>query len=264
MADVKINDLSAAGSVGDTMQLETDIGGTTSNKVTVPQISTYVDQKAGTLTNKTFDANGTGNSLSNVETADIAAGSKSGSDATLITGTAGTANDLSIWNADGDLVDGPTPPSGTIVGTTDTQTLTNKTLTSPVIGQIVTTSNGDIDLAPNGTGAVILTGSALNLVKAADIASGSTTDIGAVEGNYVNITGTTTITALGTVQAGTQRWVQFDGILTLTHNGTSLILPTSANITTAAGDTALFISLGSGNWICAAYLRADGSALAGG
>ena len=52
---------------------------------------------------------------------------------TIMTGTAGTAGDLVLWDASGNLVDGPTPPSGTIVGTTDTQTLTNKTLTSPVI-----------------------------------------------------------------------------------------------------------------------------------
>ena len=58
---------------------------------------------------------------------------KSGSDAKLITGTAGTASDLAIWNGDGDLVDGPTPPSGTIVGTTDTQTLTNKRNTKRVV-----------------------------------------------------------------------------------------------------------------------------------
>lgn len=51
-----------------------------------------------------------------------------GSDTNLVTGTAGTSGDLSIWNVDGDLVDGPTPPTGTIVGTTDTQTLTNKTI----------------------------------------------------------------------------------------------------------------------------------------
>lgn len=57
----------------------------------------------------------------------------SGSDATLITGTKGTASDLAIWNADGDLVDGPTPPSGTIIGTTDTQTLTNKKITKRVV-----------------------------------------------------------------------------------------------------------------------------------
>ena len=81
----------------------------------------------------------------------------------------------------------------------------------------------------------LLTG-ALNEAKGANIASAATTDIGAATGNYVIVTGTTTITALGTVQAGTRRIVNFSGILTLTHNATSLILPTSANITTAAGE----------------------------
>ena len=58
-----------------------------------------------TFTGKTFDANGTGNNLSNVETADIASGSLSGSDSTLITGTAGTSGTPAEWNADGDIID---------------------------------------------------------------------------------------------------------------------------------------------------------------
>ena len=48
----------------------------------------------------------------------------------------------------------------------------------------------------------------------------------------------------------------FDGILTLAHNATSLILPGAANIPTAAGDTAILVSEGSGNWRCLAYNRA--------
>lgn len=94
---------------------------------------------------------------------------------------------------------------------------------------------------------------AANTAKGADIASATTTDIGAATGNFVHITGTTTITGLGTIAAGAIRVVRFAGVLTLTHNATSLILPTGANITTAAGDTAIFVSEGSGNWRCVNY-----------
>lgn len=96
----------------------------------VSDLGSYITaSSADTLTNKTIDANGTGNSISNIETADLASAAKTGSDTAVVTGTAGNPGDLAQWNADGDLVDGPTPPSGTIVGTTDTQTLTNKTMT---------------------------------------------------------------------------------------------------------------------------------------
>lgn len=85
-----------------------------------------------TLTNKTLTSPTINTPALGANSVDaiteIASALKSGSDGTLITGTAGTSGDLAIWNADGDLVDGPTPPSGTIVGTTDTQTLTNKTI----------------------------------------------------------------------------------------------------------------------------------------
>jgi hypothetical protein len=57
--------------------------------------------------------------------------------------------------------------------------------------------------------------------------------------------------------------LRFAGILILTYNATSLILPTAANITTAAGDTAIFISEGSGNWRCVDYVRASGQQVAG-
>jgi hypothetical protein len=99
--------------------------------------------------------------------------------------------------------------------------------------------------------------------KGSDIASATTTNIGAATGEFVDVTGTTTITGLGTIAAGIVRTVRFTGALTLTHNGTSLILPGAANITTAANDIAMFRSLGSGNWICVGYKKQDGTAIVG-
>jgi hypothetical protein len=93
------------------------------------------------------------------------------------------------------------------------------------------------------------------------IASAATTDIGSKSAGSLTISGTTTITSLGTISAGIRKNVVFSGILILTYNATSLILPSNASITTAAGDTAEFESLGAGNWRCNWYQRDDGSAL---
>jgi hypothetical protein len=63
-----------------------------------------------------------------------------------------------------------------------------------------------------------------------DVASATTTDIGAAASGNVNITGTTTITGFGTVAAGTYRRVRFAGALTITHNATSLITTTGKTL----------------------------------
>jgi hypothetical protein len=95
------------------------------------------------------------------------------------------------------------------------------------------------------------------------IASAATVNIGAAAGNTISVTGTTTITAFDTIAAGAKRMIIFAGALTLTHNATSLILPGAADIVTAAGDVANFISLGSGNWRCVGYERVNWNQLAG-
>ncbi len=97
-----------------------------------------------------------------------------------------------------------------------------------------------------------LTG-ALNEAPTVTVASATTTDIGGANSASVDISGTTTITGFGTVASGIIRNVRFTGALTLTHNATSLILINATNITTQNGDTAIFRSLGSGNWICVSY-----------
>ena len=92
--------------------------------------------------------------------------------------------------------------------------------------------------------------------KGSDIASAATTDIGAVAGVMHDITGTVTITSLGTVSAGIWKILKFEGALTLTHNATSLILPGGTSILTVDGDIGIFISEGSGNWRCVSYTSA--------
>jgi hypothetical protein len=128
------------------------------------------------------------------------------------------------------------------------------------------TINGAATLAlqPGASAILMRSGSAWdaavmeNATAEVDIASAATTEIGATASQNIRITGTTTITGFGTAANGVTRKLRFAGALTLTHNATSLYLPGGANITTAAGDTAEAISLGSGNWVVVAFMPSSG------
>lgn len=129
MVDKKITDLTA---------LSADVAA--ADLVEIVDVSDTTDNAAGSSKKVTR------NELLGTNLVAQSAKTLSGADATIVTGTAGTSGDLAVWNADGDIVDGPTPPSGTIVGTTDAQTLTNKTIS----GASNTISN--INLASQVTG----------------------------------------------------------------------------------------------------------------
>ena len=75
------------------------------------------------------------------------------------------------------------------------------------------------------------------------------------------ITGTTTINSFGAALSGTRRNVRFAGVLTLTYNASSMILPGAASITTAPDDTLEAVCISSGNWRVVWYQRASGAAL---
>lgn len=75
-------------------------------------------------------------------------------------------------------------------------------------------------------------------IHGADIASATTTNLETATGDCVDVTGTTTITAI-TLSEGHERTVRFTGILTLTH-GASLVIPGAVNFITAAGDFVRF------------------------
>lgn len=81
------------------------------------------------------------------------------------------------------------------------------------------------------------------------IASASTTDLSTIASANVNITGTTTIAAFGTLPAGVRKFCRTSGALTITYNATSMIIRQgAASVTLDAGSTFTAISLGAGNW----------------
>jgi len=77
------------------------------------------------------------------------------------------------------------------------------------------------------------------------------------DGDYFDVTGTTGFTAM-TVAVDRQFTLQFDGALIMTHHATNLDLPGEANITTVAGDVAVFQSTIANQVQCISYTRATG------
>lgn len=87
--------------------------------------------------------------------------------------------------------------------------------------------------------------------RGSDIASAATLDLDAATGDLIDVTGTTTITAI-TLADGQQRTVRAAGIFKLTH-GSSLVLPGGADIITAVDDFITFRGYAAGVVRCVNY-----------
>ena len=165
-------------------------------------------------------------------------------------------------------------------GTSTAQsTYTDSTGVSANTNPIVLNSRGEAAVWLTGGLAYkfILQDAAANLIWSVDqisspviggnpvtLASAATTDIGGQGSSAVEISGTTTITSLGTNYSG-PRFVRFTGVLTLTYALPAINLPSAANITTAAGDVAIFYpNLALNGWNLMAYTKAAGLAAASG
>lgn len=94
----------------------------------------------------------------------------------------------------------------------------------------------------------------LNIGAWTNLASASTVDLGAQLTRNIVITGTTTISSFGATATPDHVpfYVRFAGVLTLT-NGSNLVLPGAANITTAAGDEMIVTQENSGVWKVISY-----------
>lgn len=99
----------------------------------------------------------------------------------------------------------------------------------------------------------------LGFNKGSDVASAAALAVDAEANLHFDVTGTTTVTSINSKGVGSLIVLQFDGILTLTHHATDLVLPGARNIVTAAGDIAVFHEYATGDWRLVSYTRADGA-----
>lgn len=176
--------------------------------------------------------------------------------------------------------------TGEVIGsnalTVDKTLITNKTLTAVDITDrllLTDTSNSNIliqasvqnvadlkvselseDTSPVLAGPLATNSNQVRWSQGADIASATSLILGD-DGNFFNVTGTTTIDGIGLKGIGTVVILKFSGALTLTNDGVTFDLPASGNITTVAGDRAMFVETNLGGWSCVEYLRATGAPL---
>jgi len=216
-----------------------------------------------TRTNISIDQDGTGNAITNLANASIKAA------AGIVTSKLADSSNFVLKNTAQTYDDGiklTFNPNGTNAGIN--VGVHTAAPSSPVAGDVYLNSttnklegyiNGAwVDLGQSGSEVATWTqdhssgGFSLSTIKdithtgrhkldkGADVASGTELTLGA-DGNVFDITGTTTVnTILATSwQAGSIVTLQFDGILTVTHNsgGTNdILLGDQSNMTTAAGD----------------------------
>lgn len=218
----------------------------------------FVGQVRALATNVFNNATDASNSAS---TATTKAG-EAASSATAAAGSASTANTKASEAASSaSSAAGSASTATTKAGEASTSAADAATSATAAAASVASISGGPVTSVNGKTGVAVLAVSDINEVAAPSVASAATVDLGASAATTINITGTTGITSFGTSAEGVVRRLVFTGVLALTHNGTSLILPGAANITTAAGDVAEFRSLGGGNWKCISYQKADGSSV---
>ncbi len=135
-----------------------------------------------------------------------------------------------------------------------------KTLSGVAIGWPAADGAANTILGTDGAGQLSFRADAAGEVsKGSDIASADPLVI-TTGANYFICTGTTGFNDM-TVGVNRHFYLEFSGILTMTHNAGVLDLPSGAAIATAAGDVGEFYSTAANVVTCVNYTRATGKAV---
>lgn len=218
----------------------------------VPMLTQVVNTAANTVTKATEAATSATNAAASAATAVSSASTNGTSTSSVAIGTGSktfTTQSGKNWVVGMNLVIAETanPSVNSMFGV-----ITSYSGTTLIVNVSQVAGSGTIAAWTISLSGPALTTMPINEAKGADIASAATINLDTVSGNFVYVTGTTTITAV-TLTSGRERTVMFSGALTLTHSA-SLILPGSVNILTELGDIAVFRS-DNGNVRVVSYTR---------
>ena len=203
-------------------QHKTDIAGTPTIFMELDGVSETVDMLKPTVLQ-----------AGDIIITEIASGAKSGSDTTLITGTAGTNTYAAVWNADGDLVNGPGVPlvSGGNIGAATGTSLIVSGKIDGVTNVLSTTAATTITAATHGRSAYFFNNAA---TEAAGTYTLPTWEAGM---QYCFKNGTTTNQIL-TVTQPASAFMYLVGVSTTAGTGHGIAIPAGlgSSVCLVAGD----------------------------
>ena len=150
--------------------------------------------------------------------------------------------------------------SGDLISTNNLSDVANAATALTNLGGLSTISS---DTTPQLGGNLDCNGKQVQWSKGADVASAPALPI-TTDGNYFDVTGTTTITSISTIGGSGTIKLHFDGAVTLTHHATTLVLPGGANFTTTAGDELEFTEYAADSYRCTGYALTSGDSMVGG
>jgi hypothetical protein len=228
----------------------------------LPQLVTEINTVSGEVNTYSTNAVSSASTASSQATAAATSATNAANSATAAA-TSSTSSSTSATASSNSATAAAT--SATNAANSATAAATSATNAANSAASINLSSPGAIGNGTPSTGAfttlsttgALSVGGALNEAASTTIASSATLNLTSATSNLVDVSGTTTITAI-TLASGAERTVRFTGILTLT-NSASLILPGGANITTASGDFAVFSGYASGVVRCVVYTKANGN-----
>lgn len=227
MVDVKISALGAIGTIvdADVIAIIDDVANTpVSKKATMAQVKTYIGtgmtaSSTDTLTNKTFDVEGTGNSISNIDVADL----KSGVLDTDLTSVSGSDDTIPSAKAVKTAIDAKASTVSELTDTTITSVGDNELLQyDSTSSKWINQTLAEAGISPvAGSGSIVTTGA---------LDSGSiTSGFGDIDNGASAITTTGTITGGQvtvdnlTINANTIEATNTNGNIVLDSNGTGVI-----------------------------------------